>query len=369
MFAVRPIHLVACLAACAMAVAGCAGTGTGTGAGGQPLQSLAGSGDEQSQAMTVLVNDFEFSPDVEVVDREFDAKLSAKLGGAVGPGAIKTITFKRVADEIGATVVAILHEEVSLKAKVGGDEDIPPKGTTLVITGRLRATEQGAHSEKNPVRFGAGTAADVALLQVMSGAKKQLLNFTAQAQSGNGSGGGVNKRTLDAEIAAVLGSMSAPDVKLSPDVEAQARGIGRAIADRIVAFTMQQGWAHRVSAPPPLATEKPAVENEPTGKGAVERSARRAAAKEHAGCRREARRIAGAAETVPLSGVQQKRTREFVRRRPDHRRHRHREKQDVAKPGNPAQVFHHRRRRSLRLRAKTVWRPFPLKIILQVMLI
>ena len=270
MFAVRPIHLVACLAACALAMAGCAGTGTG--AGGQSLQSLAGGGDEQSQAMTVLVNDFEFSPDVEVVDREFDAKLSAKLGGAVGPGAIKTITFKRVADEIGATVVAILHEETSLKVKAGNDEDIPPKGSTLVITGRLRAAEQGAHSEKNPVRFGAGTAADVALLQVMSGAKKQLLNFTAQAQSGNGSGGGVNKRTLDAEIAAVLGSMSAPDVKLSPDVEAQARGIGRAIADRIVAFTMQQGWAHRVSAPPPLATEKPAVENEPTGKGAVERA-------------------------------------------------------------------------------------------------
>lgn len=272
MFAARPIHLVACLAACAMAVAGCAGTGTGTGAGGQPPQSLAGGGDEQPQAMTVLVNDFEFSPDVEVIDREFDAKLSAKLGGAVGPGAIKTITFKRVADEIGATVVAILHEETSLKVKAGNDEDIPTKGSTLVITGRLRAAEQGAHSEKNPVRFGAGTAADVALLQVMSGAKKQLLNFTAQAQSGNGPGGGVNKRTLDAEIAAALGSMSAPDVKLSPDVEAQARGIGRAIADRIVAFTMQQGWAHRVSAPPPLATEKPAVENEPTGKGVVERA-------------------------------------------------------------------------------------------------
>ena len=123
-----------------MAVAGCAGTGTST--GGQPLQSLAGSSDEQSQAMTVLVNDFEFSPDVEVVDREFDAKLSAKLGGAVGPGAIKTIAFKRVADEIGATVVAILHEEVSLKAKVRRRRGYPAEGPTLVITGRLRATEK-----------------------------------------------------------------------------------------------------------------------------------------------------------------------------------------------------------------------------------
>ena len=268
MLVARPIHLVAALTACALVMAGCAGTGTGTGTGEQALQSLAG--DEPSQAMTVLVNDFEFSPDVEVADREFSARLSAKLGGVMGPDAIKTITVKRVADEVVATVVAILHEETSLNVKVGGDEDIPPKGTTLVITGRLRAAEQGSHSEQNPVRFGAGTAADVALLQVIGGARKQLLNFTAQAQGGHGSGGGVNKRTLDAQIAAVLGRKSSPDVRLSPDVEAQARGIGRAIADKIVAYTMQQGWARRVYAPPPIAAEKPA-ERPPVERGAVER--------------------------------------------------------------------------------------------------
>ena len=266
MVVARPIQLVAALTACALFMAGCAGTGTGTGTGEQALQSLAG--DEPSQAMTVLVNDFEFSPDVEVADREFSARLSAKLGGVMGPDAIKTITVKRVADEVVAAVVAILHEETSLNVKVGGDEDIPPKGTTLVITGRLRAAEQGSHNEQNPTRFGAGTAADVALLQVIGGARKQLLTFTAQG--GHGSAGGVNKRTLDAQIAAVLGRKSAPDVRLSPDVEAQARDIGRAIADKIVAYTMQQGWARRVYAPPPMATEKPA-ERPPVERGAAER--------------------------------------------------------------------------------------------------
>lgn len=277
MAVLRPIHLIFCLSVCALTIAGCAGTGTGTGAsaGGQPMQSLAGGGDEQPQAMTVLVTDFEFSPDVEVVDREFGAKLSSQLGGAMGAEAIKNITVKRVGDEIEATVVSIVHEETSLKIKAGDETDISSSGTTLVITGRVRAAEQGAHSEKNPVHFGAGTAADVALMQVMSGSKKQLLNFTAQAQRGQGAAGGINKRTLDAEIAAVLGSKSAPDVKLSPDVQEQARAIGRAIADRIVAFTLQQGWAHRVSAPPPIATERPpakqSAEREPTERPTTER--------------------------------------------------------------------------------------------------
>jgi hypothetical protein len=271
MSVVRLIRFVACLAGFALAIAGCAGTGTGVGTSEPAGQSLAGDG--TPQAMTVLVNDFEFSPDVDVVDHEVSAKLSSKLGAAVSPNAIKGITVRRVADEIVAIVVAVLREETSLNVNAGNDEDIPPKGATLVITGQLRAAEKGGHSEQNPVRFGAGTVADVALQQVVAGAKKQLLNFTAQ--SGHGSGGGINKRTLDAQIAAVLGAKSSPDVKLSPDVERQARDIGRAIAERIAAYTLQQGLARRVSAPPPIATERPAetqpVERIPREKSTMER--------------------------------------------------------------------------------------------------
>ena len=158
MFAARPIHLVACLAACALAMAGCAGTST-TGAGGQPLQSLAGGGDEQSQTMTVLVNDFEFSPDVEVVDREFDAKLSAKLGGAVGHDAIKTITFKRVADEIGATSSPSCMKRPVSRMHFGG-EGYPAEGHHAVDYGV--DNDKSRHSEQNlSSATGGGRNADV----------------------------------------------------------------------------------------------------------------------------------------------------------------------------------------------------------------
>ncbi len=45
--------------------------------------------------------------------------------------------------------------------------------------------------------------------------------------------------------------------KLSPDVEAQARGLGSAIGEQIVAYAKTQGWVSEAAAPAPVA-EKPA---------------------------------------------------------------------------------------------------------------
>ncbi len=261
MLAPRPIHLFACLVAYSLALAGCAG------AGGDAAQNLV-SGEPPPRSMTVLVNDLEFSPDVEVVDRGFGARLASVIGNEVTPDIIKSITVRRVSDEVTATIVAILHEEANLNAKPGTDEDISPNAATLVVTGRLHAAEQGSRAQRNPVPFGAGVAVDAALLQVGEGGRKQLLNFTTQAHGGPQSGA-----AMTAQIGAVLAKKSSANVNLSPDVQAEARGLGRAIADKIVAYTVQQGWARKVSSPePPPAAGT--TERKPMEKRSAEKRSR-----------------------------------------------------------------------------------------------
>ena len=70
----------------------------------------------------------------------------------------------------------------------------------------------------------------------------------AQAQYRSQSGAAIPGSAAaahNAAITAALAAKSAPDVNLSPNVEAQARGLARAVADKIVAYTVQQGWVNK----------------------------------------------------------------------------------------------------------------------------
>jgi hypothetical protein len=119
----------------------------------------------------------------------------------------------------------------------------------------LRAVDQGKAQQRNPVSLGAGNlAADVTLSEVSAGVEKQVLNFTAQAQRQSGAAiGGPNSAALSAAISKVLAAKSAADVKLPPNVETLARGIGRAVAEKIVTYARDQGWM--TNAELPVATE------------------------------------------------------------------------------------------------------------------
>jgi hypothetical protein len=263
MFAPRPIHLFICLIACSIAltIAGCGTTSV------QGKQDAAGG--EPARPTMVLVDDMVFSPDVAVIDREFATRLARKLGDSlVTNDVIKGITIKRVNDEIVATVVVILHQEAGFKAQPGSDLETAPKDGALVIAGQLRAAEQDNRAQRKPVGFGGDAIADVTLSQVSGGASKQLTAFTTQAQSGRQSDAaifGADAAERNAQIAAVIGSMNAPDVKLSPDVEVQARALGRAIADKIVGYAVQRGWAHKAYLSAPVTTAKP-LQKRPTEK-------------------------------------------------------------------------------------------------------
>ncbi len=241
MLAPRPVHLFICLIA--LVIAGCAHTGverTQTSAGGEP-----------PRPKTVLVYDFVFSSDIAVVDPEFTAQLNRQIGNLL---VSKQLISKRVNDEIVATIITILHYEAGLDAQPGSEEDVPLKDGALVISGQLHAVDQGNRPQRNSVGFGTGggVVADMTVSQISEGTKKQLFIFTTQAPSGrrlDAAMTGPAAVTRNAAIAAALAAKSAPAVNLSPNVEAQARGLGRAVADKIVAYAVQQGWVSKADLP------------------------------------------------------------------------------------------------------------------------
>jgi hypothetical protein len=252
MFAPRPVHLFICLVA--LAAAGCADTGV--------QRTSASVGGAPPRPKMALVYDLVFSPDVTVVDREFTARLERQIGNLA---VSQQIIAKRVNAEIVATIITILHDEAGINAQPSSEEDLTRKDGALVITGQLHALEQGNRPQRAPVNFGTGggVVADMTVSQVSEGTKKQLFAFTTQAQNGRQSGAAITgpaAAARNAAIAAALAAESAPAVDLSPNVEARARVLGRAVADKIIAYAVQQGWVNKADLPEPPADAKPVRE-------------------------------------------------------------------------------------------------------------
>lgn len=248
MFAPRRVHLFIC--SIALAVAGCANSGA--------ERTPASVGGTPSRPKMALVYDLVFAPDVVVDDREFTARLERQIGDLA---VSKQIIAKRVNAEIVATIVTTLRDEGGFNAQPSSEEDLTLKDGALVITGQVRALDQGNRPQRAPVDFGTGggVVADMTVSRVSEGAKKQLFVFTAQAQNGRLFGAamtGPAAAARNAAIAAALAAESAPDVKLSPGMEARARGLGRAVADKIIAYAVQQSWVNKADLPEPPADAK-----------------------------------------------------------------------------------------------------------------
>lgn len=246
MIALRSAQLFGCLIA--LAVAGCAVSGDQT--------AKTSAGNPSSRPKTVLVYDLEFGPDVAVIDREFTVRLQREIGDmAVN----NQLLAKRVNAEIVATIITVLREEAGFNARTGIEDDPAFKDTALIVAGRVLAADRGSRAQRTPVTFGSAVVADMTLSQVSGGAKTQLLAFTTQAQKGAAFTGPSAARH-NAAINTVLAGESLPSQNLSPDVEAQARGLGRAAADKITAYAMQQGWVNKSELPERAVDTKPAIE-------------------------------------------------------------------------------------------------------------
>lgn len=223
--------------ACAalLVLAGCAeSTLTQSGAFG------GSSGGSSARPKTIIVTDFVISPDLQIVDRGFTARLERKIG-AFPTHERKQRTIERVNDEIVAALVATLRES-GLEAQPGSEEGLSLSDSTVVVSGKLRPSDAAA--KKNDAGIGGGkggTVADMSLSSFSGFGKRQLLAFNAEPAGGK-LATGKQAAAGNALIAEALAANKAAPEKLSPDVETAARRIGRSAGDKVVAYGKTQGW-------------------------------------------------------------------------------------------------------------------------------
>ncbi len=220
------------------------------------------SGGSSPRPKSILVSDFVFATEVVALDRSYTARLERKIG-TFPTHERKQRTLERVNDEILASIVVALRE-AGLEAQPGSEEGLSLDDDVVVVNGRLRAGDPNAKPEQ--IGFGAGrgsVVADMTLSHLSAGGKKQLASFTAESARKPAA----VPASRNAAIISVVAAAGSPSERLSPDVEAQARILGRAAGEKIMAFAKEQGWLEKAAEastddkpkklPPPKPGKKP----------------------------------------------------------------------------------------------------------------
>lgn len=210
-------------------------------------------GDAPVKPKSIVVTDFTVAPEVDAIDRGFSARMD-RNGSNFPILERKQRTLARVNDEIVAAIIVTL-QDAGLQAQSGSEEGLTLNDQAAVISGRLRSGE-APNPKKKPLGFGPGhidAVADMTVSYVAGGGRKTLTIFTAEAKEAGKPPAGKLAVERNKAILAVLSAEKAAPERLSPDVEAQARRLGRAIGDKVVAYAKTQGW---IAPPPaPAATE------------------------------------------------------------------------------------------------------------------
>lgn len=226
--------------AAALLLSGCVESNTKLASG-----SLA-RGESSPRPKTIVVSDFVVSQDVLLIDRGYTARLERKIG-AFPTHERKPRTMDRVNDEIVAAMVATLRE-AGLEAQPGAEEGLNSSSNAVVVSGRLRPSDGNA--KKNEAGIGGGktnVTADMTVSTFSSFGKRELLAFSAEPNAKLPSGKAASASS--AAISGVLASVDGAGEKLSPDVEAAARKLGRAAGEKVLAYAKTQGWLNQPEAP------------------------------------------------------------------------------------------------------------------------
>ena len=246
------------LSIAALALAGCANTGSTNLFGNTPVKPK-----------TVLVTDFTAAPDVDAIDRGYSLRMDHN-GSNFPILERKRRTLARINDEIVATIVATLRE-AGLDAQPGSEEALTLNDQAAIVSGRLHGGDQSGGAKKaKPIGFGAGhdgVVADITISLFSGGARRPLTGFSVDAKhAGKPLAGKKETAERDGAIAAVL-LTEKDEVKLSPDVEAQARRLGRAAGAKVVVYAKEQGWiAAPEAAEEPVKLPEPKPEQRPAQK-------------------------------------------------------------------------------------------------------
>lgn len=234
------------------ALGGCTSSGTG---------DLFGSA--AAKPKLVVVTDFEAASELDAIDRGFSARMD-RNGTSFPILERKRRTLARVNDEIVAAIVVTLRE-AGLEAQAGSEEGLTLDDNAAVVSGRLHGDGAG-NAKKKPIGFGPGHAdpvADMIVTYVSGGGRKRLTGFTVGAKDAGKPPTGKVAAERNAAIMAVLAAEK-ETVKLSPDVEVQARRIGRAVGEKIAAYAKEQGWVTvPAAAEAPVKLPEPKPEQKP----------------------------------------------------------------------------------------------------------
>ena len=190
---------------------------------------------------SVVVTDFVFAPEVVALDRSYTARLERKVG-SFPTHERKQRTLERVNDEIVAAIVVTLRE-AGLEAEPGSEEGLSLSDDAVLINGKLHAVDASG-AKANQIGFGAGRSGvvgEVTLSHLFGGGKRALTTIAAES----GRKAAASSAARNTAIASVIASTGSPTERLSGDVEAQARSLGRAMGDKIVAFAKEQGWLEK----------------------------------------------------------------------------------------------------------------------------
>jgi hypothetical protein len=219
--------------AATLLLAGCAGSSGSFGSfGGGPAP----------RPKTIAVSDFIFGDGVVAVDRGFTARLERKIG-SFPTFERKQRTNERVNDEIVASIVANLRE-AGLDAQPGNEDSLALKDDAVVVSGRLRPADAAA-AKNNQTGFGSGRSGVVAEMTIMR-SRRQLLAFSADIGKRPSASPSVKlAASRNAMIAESLAESKAAAEKLSPDVETQARSLGRGISEKVLGYAKEQGWLNK----------------------------------------------------------------------------------------------------------------------------
>ncbi|HUL87530.1 MAG TPA: hypothetical protein VLU23_05035 [Pseudolabrys sp.] len=214
----------------ALGLAGCAGVGG--------LQTSL-------KPKVVFVSDLTFASEVVAIDRGYTARLERKIG-AYPAYQRRQRTEERVNAEIVATIIATLQEG-GIAAQAGGEDTLTLDENALVLSGNLRPNQTVTEKNKNNFGFGAGRGHIVASMTGVlfsAGGKREVLAFNAEVVAGKRDPAVPPKiaAARNATINSLVAASGGPTERLSPDVEGLARGLGRKIGERVLAFAKEQGW-------------------------------------------------------------------------------------------------------------------------------
>jgi hypothetical protein len=198
--------------------------------------SCSGTGGPQSAANATLekptkffVSEYDVAADVPVLDPVLAANLKRQLAGLTDDAAQIEIA-RRVSAVVAEATVAALRQG-GIQAVLGGGEVLKADDIGLMTSGKIVNSADGA-APRRPA--GASVvAAETTLTYYSNPNSKVVQTFTVESDLG--------RATAPARRPATGGAPGGTQ-RLSPDVDAKARGLGRAIAERIAVFAAEKGW-------------------------------------------------------------------------------------------------------------------------------